>query len=137
MLSPTRAQLQRRGETWTEFTFARMVTLVTRDRENNWPIADPRVPSDDPRSNCGMHFGSGSQFPSRRQSYKQTDATTPNNVECSEVKIDSFTKWRFLVNTTKGFFFFVFYRFSKFMSLCDFTIFRTPKKWRFYKHFSP
>ena len=31
-----------------------------------WPIADRRVPSDEPRSNCGTHFGSSSQFPSRR-----------------------------------------------------------------------
>ena len=60
---PIRAQLYKRGKTWTESTFAR---TVTRDREKIWLIADQRVHSDDPRSNCGTHFGSGSQFPSRR-----------------------------------------------------------------------
>ena len=26
--------------------------------EKNWPIADRRVPSNNPRINCGKHFGS-------------------------------------------------------------------------------
>ena len=61
-ISNSGATLETR-KTWTEFTFAR---TVTRDREKIWPIADQRVHSDDPRGNCGTHFGSGSQFPSRR-----------------------------------------------------------------------
>ena len=46
---------------WTEFTFAEASGTVTRDRKKQWPIADERrLPSNDPRNNCGMHFGFGS-----------------------------------------------------------------------------
>ena len=38
--------------------FAKTSGAVTRDREKNWPIADWRVPSNDPRINCGTHLGS-------------------------------------------------------------------------------
>ena len=41
-------------------TFAKTYGTVTRDREKNWPIADGRVPSNNPRNNCGTHFGSSS-----------------------------------------------------------------------------
>ena len=33
---------------------------VTRNRENNWPIADLRVPCNDPRNNFGTRFGPSS-----------------------------------------------------------------------------
>ena len=29
-------------------------------QEKNWPIADRRVPGNDPRNNCGKHFGPSS-----------------------------------------------------------------------------
>ena len=32
----------------------------SRVGEKNWPIADRLVPSDDPRNNCGAHFGPSS-----------------------------------------------------------------------------
>ena len=51
------ASLETRGN-WAEFSFAETSGTVTRDREKNWPIADQRVPSNHPRNNCGMHFGS-------------------------------------------------------------------------------
>ena len=41
-------------------TFAKTYGTVTRDWEKNWPIADWRVPSNNPRNNCGTHFGSRS-----------------------------------------------------------------------------
>ena len=41
-------------------TFAKTYGTVTRDREKNWPIADWRVPSNNPRNNCGTHFRSRS-----------------------------------------------------------------------------
>ena len=61
-------------ETWTvvrhfvggklgPVAFAKTSGSVTRYKEENWPIADRRVPSNYPRSNCGAHFGS-MQFPS-------------------------------------------------------------------------
>ena len=41
-------------------TFAKTYGTVTRDWEKNWPIADWRVPSNNPRKTCGTHFGSSS-----------------------------------------------------------------------------
>ena len=41
-------------------TFAKTYGTVTRDRKKNWPIADWRVPSNNPRNNCGTHFSSSS-----------------------------------------------------------------------------
>ena len=41
-------------------TFAKTSGTVTRDRKKNWPIADWRVPSNNPRNTCGTHFGSSS-----------------------------------------------------------------------------
>ena len=49
-----------RETNWTELTFAKTSGTVTSDREKNWPIADRRVSTNDPRNNCGMHFGSRS-----------------------------------------------------------------------------
>ena len=43
---------------WVELTFAKKSGSVTRDREHFWPIADRRVPSNDPRNNCGTQFDS-------------------------------------------------------------------------------
>ena len=36
--------------------FAKTSGVVTERRGKNWPIADRRVPSNDPRNNCGTHF---------------------------------------------------------------------------------
>ena len=42
-----------------ERTFAKTSGNVTGDSEK-WPIADRRVPTNDPTNNCGRHFGSSS-----------------------------------------------------------------------------
>ena len=42
---------------WAEVTFAKASGTVVGDREKNWPIAYRRVPSNNPRNNCGTHFG--------------------------------------------------------------------------------
>ena len=39
-----------------EFTFAKSSGIVTRDREKDWPIADRRDPSNNPRNNRGSNF---------------------------------------------------------------------------------
>ena len=39
-----------------EFTFAKSSGIVTKNREKDWPIADRRDPSNDPRSNRGWNF---------------------------------------------------------------------------------
>ena len=44
------------GGNWAEITFPKTSGTVTSDKENNWPIADQRVPRYDPRHNCGTHF---------------------------------------------------------------------------------
>ena len=61
--------------------------IVTWDREKNWPIADRRVPSNNPRNHCGTHFGSSSFLISKVASvgqcrlwYVQTNPTT--NHDC-------------------------------------------------------
>ena len=36
----------------------RLLWTVAGDREKNWPIADRRVSINNPRNNCGTHFGS-------------------------------------------------------------------------------
>ena len=51
------APLETEGK-WKELTFAKTSGTVTRDREKNWPVADLRVPSNDPRSNYETHFSS-------------------------------------------------------------------------------
>ena len=35
-----------------------LLGLLLETRNKNWPIADWRGPSNDPRNNCGIHFGS-------------------------------------------------------------------------------
>ena len=47
--------LKKQGN-WVE-TFAKTSGTDTRDGKN-WPIADRRVPSNNPRINCGKQFGS-------------------------------------------------------------------------------
>ena len=42
---------------WVELTFAKTSGTVPRDRGKNWPIADRRLPSNDPRNHRGIHFG--------------------------------------------------------------------------------
>ena len=53
------ASLETRGN-WAELNFPKTSGTVTRDGEENWPIAGRRVPSNHPRNNCGTHFGSSS-----------------------------------------------------------------------------
>ena len=36
----------------------RLLGLLLREGKKNWPIDDRRVPSNDPRNNCGTHFSS-------------------------------------------------------------------------------
>ena len=43
---------------WVELTFAKTSGTVPRDRRKNWPLADRRVASNDPRNTRGIHFGS-------------------------------------------------------------------------------
>ena len=50
--------LQKRQGDLVEFTFAKTSGTVTRDWRKIWPIADRHLPSNDPRNNCGTHFGS-------------------------------------------------------------------------------
>ena len=45
---------------WAEWLFAKRSGTVAKDREKNWPIADRRVPSNDPINTCGTHFLSSS-----------------------------------------------------------------------------
>ena len=55
-----------RETNWTELTFAKTCGTVTRDRgKQYWPIADRRVSCNDPRNNCGTHFGSSSLLVSK------------------------------------------------------------------------
>ena len=44
-----------------------------KGQEKNWPIADLRVLSNDPRSNCGTHLGSSSLLDSRVNSTLKGD----------------------------------------------------------------
>ena len=44
--------LKKREGNWSELTFAKTSGTVTGDRENDRPIADRRVPCNDPRSLC-------------------------------------------------------------------------------------
>ena len=46
---------------WTKLTVAKTSGFVARTGKN-WPIADQRAPSNDPRSDCGTHLGSGARF---------------------------------------------------------------------------
>ena len=39
-----------------EFTFAKSSGIVTKDREKDWPIADRRDPSNNPRNNRASNF---------------------------------------------------------------------------------
>ena len=39
-----------------EFTFAKSSGIVTKNREKDWPIADRRDPSNNPRNNRGSNF---------------------------------------------------------------------------------
>ena len=50
--------LKKKKGNWVELTFAKTSGTVPRDREQNWPIADRRVASNDPRNTRGIHFGS-------------------------------------------------------------------------------
>ena len=45
-------------ENWEEYIFERTSGSVRRDKEKNWPIADWRCPSNNPRNHCGIHLGS-------------------------------------------------------------------------------
>ena len=57
--SPRFSSLKKLEGNFTELTFAKTSGIVTRVRGKNWPIADGRVPSNDPRNNCGtlaVHF---------------------------------------------------------------------------------
>ena len=38
--------------------FEKTSGTISKDRGKNWPIADRRVPSSDPRNNSGTHLGS-------------------------------------------------------------------------------
>ena len=57
--------LKKREGDWVELTFAMKSGTVAKDRERKWPIADRRVPSSDPRDNCGTLFGSSSHLISK------------------------------------------------------------------------
>ena len=57
--------LKKREGDWVELTFAMNSGTVAKDRERKWPIADLRVPSSDPRDNCGMYFGLSSHLISK------------------------------------------------------------------------
>ena len=39
-----------------ELTNTKTSGTVNRDRKKNWPIAERRIPANDPRNNCGTHF---------------------------------------------------------------------------------
>ena len=65
----------KKQENWAVLPFPQRLLGLLLGTGKNWPIADQRVSSNDPRNNCGMHFGSSSllvskmafrlQFPSR------------------------------------------------------------------------
>ena len=54
-----------RFEDEDDYDFAKTSGVVTEDRGKNWPIADRRIPSNDPRNNCGTHFGPSSLLVSK------------------------------------------------------------------------
>ena len=45
-----------RKEYCAKMTIAKTFGLVTEAKRKNWPIADRRLPSNDPRSNCRTAF---------------------------------------------------------------------------------
>ena len=55
----TKGWLVRKKKTWPTWLSQRLKGLLP-GKGKNWPIADWRVPSNNPRNNCGTHFGSRS-----------------------------------------------------------------------------
>ena len=56
LVSPTNSPLKKREVDWVEFAFAKPSGTVARGTKKNWPIADRRVPSNNPRNNCVTYF---------------------------------------------------------------------------------
>ena len=52
--------LKKRERNWVDLLSQRLLGMLLGPRKKNWPIADRRVPSNDPRNTCGTHFGSSS-----------------------------------------------------------------------------
>ena len=48
--------LYKREGNWTQLTFAKTSGTVTRNRENVGQQLHRRIPSNNPRNNCGTHF---------------------------------------------------------------------------------
>ena len=57
--------LKKKKGNWVELTFAKTFGTVPRDRVQNWPIVDRRVPSNDPTNTRGIHFRSISYLVSK------------------------------------------------------------------------
>ena len=53
--------IEKRDGNWAELNFRKdfWVCYFGRDHKN-WPIADQRIPRNNPRNKCGMHFSSSS-----------------------------------------------------------------------------
>ena len=43
---------------WSKFRFTKTSRTATGDGEKKWPTADQRVHNNNPKYNCGTHFGS-------------------------------------------------------------------------------
>ena len=69
-------------------------SLLT-DNPPNWPIAVWRVPSSDPRYNCGMHFDSSSVLVSKVAKLRIT-SKKPHLLDRCQITIERFhmTSWR-------------------------------------------
>ena len=65
LVSPTNSPVKKREVDWVEFAFAKPSGTVARDTKKNWPIADRRVTSNNPRNNCVTYFGSRSLLVSK------------------------------------------------------------------------
>ena len=65
--------------------------IVARDRGTDWPIADRRVPSNDPRNNCWTHFDSSSLLLTKVANRPFPSSPGPlyqNEVKCSAFNIE-------------------------------------------------
>ena len=43
---------------WSKLRFTKTSRTATGDGEKKWPTADQRVHNNNPKNNCGTHFGS-------------------------------------------------------------------------------
>ena len=88
---------------WAKLSFAKTSGTVSRDAEN-WPIADRRFPSNNPRNNCGTHFVSSSLLASKvvkgHTLFSQGVTAAMGNIHMPLSESEEFS----LLNALSGFF---------------------------------